>query len=287
MRRSCLALHLTAALLLSSPFHLATAAPAATASSSAATPLVIGESFSIDSQALKEKRHINVYMARAWDTPPDAPLPVLYMPDGGVAEDFLHVAGLLQVSVANGTMRPFMLVGMQNTQRRRDLTGPTGNAEDRKIAPVVGGAAAYRTFIRDELMPEIKRRYRTTGETAIVGESLGGLFVVETYLLEPQLFDHYVAFDPSLWWNHGALPRQAAALLAKGTPGKHSLYLASSSEAGIAVEVQRLADVLEKQAPRDLQWHVEKMPEETHGTIYHPAALKAFRSVFKPATPPQ
>ncbi|MGX9713117.1 alpha/beta hydrolase [Janthinobacterium lividum] len=287
MRRSCLALHLTAALLLSSPFHLATAAPAAIASSSAAAPLSIGESFSIDSTALQEKRHINVYMARAWDTPPDAPLPVLYMPDGGVAEDFLHVAGLLQVSVANGTMRPFMLVGMQNTQRRRDLTGPTENAEDRKIAPVVGGASAYRTFIRDELMPEIKRRYRTTGETAIVGESLGGLFVVETYLLEPQLFDHYLAFDPSLWWNRGALPRQAAALLAKGAPGKHSLYMASSSEAGIAIEVQRLADVLQKQAPSGLQWHLEKMPEETHGTIYHPAALKAFRSVFKPATPPQ
>ena len=283
MRRSSLALHLTAALLLSSPFHIATAAPAVAAS--AAAPLVIGESFTIDSQALKEKRHINVYMARAWDTPPDAPLPVLYMPDGGVAEDFLHVAGLLQVSVANGTMRPFMLVGMQNTQRRRDLTGPTENAEDRKIAPVVGGAAAYRDFIRDELMPEVKRRYRTTGETAIVGESLGGLFVVETYLLEPQLFDHYLAFDPSLWWNHGSLPRQAGALLAKGKPGKHSLYLASSSEAGIASEVQRLSDVLQRQAPPGLQWHVEKMPEETHGTIYHPAALKAFRAVFKPQAP--
>ncbi|OEZ85061.1 ferri-bacillibactin esterase BesA [Janthinobacterium sp. HH104] len=282
MRRPCLALHLTAALLLSSPFHLATAAPAVTAASSAATPLIIGESFNIDSQALQEKRHINVYMARAWDTAPDAPLPVLYMPDGGVAEDFLHVAGLLQVSVANGTMRPFMLVGMQNTQRRRDLTGPTNSAEDRKIAPVVGGASAYRAFIRDELMPEIARRYRTTGETAIVGESLAGLFVVETYLLEPQLFDHYLAFDPSLWWNRGALPRQAAALLAKGKPGKRSLYLASSSESGIAIEVQRLADVLEKQAPSGLQWHVEKMPEETHGTIYHPAALKAFRAVFKP-----
>ncbi len=284
MRRSSLALHLTAALLLSSTFHLATAAAPAVAASAAA-PLVIGESFTIDSQALKEKRHINVYMARAWDTPPDAPLPVLYMPDGGVAEDFLHVAGLLQVSVANGTMRPFMLVGMQNTQRRRDLTGPTENAEDRKIAPVVGGAAAYRDFIRDELMPEVKRRYRTTGETAIVGESLGGLFVVETYLLEPQLFDHYLAFDPSLWWNHGSLPRQAGTLLAKGKPGKHSLYLASSSEAGIASEVQRLSDVLQRQAPPGLQWHVEKMPEETHGTIYHPAALKAFRAVFKPQAP--
>ncbi|SDA59044.1 MULTISPECIES: alpha/beta hydrolase [unclassified Janthinobacterium] len=284
MRHTRFALHLAAALLFtaSGAFQLASAAPA---TASAATPLVIGESFTIDSQALKEKRHINVYVARAWDTPPDAPLPVLYMPDGGVAEDFLHVAGLLQVSVANGTMRPFMLVGMQNTQRRRDLTGPTENAEDRKIAPVVSGAPAYRNFIRDELMPEVNRRYRTTGETAIVGESLGGLFVVETYLLEPQLFDHYLAFDPSLWWNHGALPRQAAALLAKGKPGKHSLYLASSSEAGIAVEVQRLADVLQQQAPAGLQWHVEKLPEETHGTIYHPAALKAFRAVFKPQAP--
>lgn len=283
MRLSRPALRLAAALLLSSgsAFHLAHAAPAA----SAATPLAIGESFTLDSQALKEKRHINVYMARAWDTPPDAPLPVLYMPDGGVAEDFLHVAGLLQVSVANGTMRPFMLVGIQNTQRRRDLTGPTENAEDRKIAPAVSGAPAYRAFLRDELKPEIARRYRTTGETAIVGESLAGLFVVETYLLEPQLFDHYLAFDPSLWWNHGALPRQAAALIAKGQPGKHSLYLASSSEAGIAVEVQRLSDVLRQQAPAGLQWHVEKMPEESHGTIYHPAALKAFRAVFKPQAP--
>lgn len=254
---------------------------------SKAAPLSIGDTFTIDSRHLGETRRINVYMARGWNDAPDAPLPVLYMPDGGLAEDFLHVAGLLQVSVANGTMRSFMLVGIENTQRRRDLTGPTEVAEDRKIAPVVGGSPAYRAFIRDELMPEIKRRYRTTGETAIVGESLAGLFVVETYLLEPQLFDHYLAFDPSLWWNGGALPRQAAALLAKGKPGKHSLYLASSSEAGIAVEVQRLADVLAKQAPPGLQWHQEKMPAETHGTIYHPAALTAFRAVFKPAAAPQ
>lgn len=285
MRRSRLSLSVFTALLLCmgsnlAIVHAAEAPPAAPVGS--ATPLVIGESFTIDSKALHETRHINVYVARAWDTPPDAPLPVLYMPDGGIQEDFLHVAGLLQVSVANGTMRPFMLVGIQNTQRRRDLTGPTDNPEDRKIAPVVGGSAAYRSFIRDELMPEVKRRYRTTQETAIVGESLAGLFVVETFLLEPQLFNHYLAFDPSLWWNRSALPAQAAALLARQGPGKHSLYLASSSEKGIAVEVQRLEDILRKQAPAGLSWHVEKMPEESHGTIYQPAALKAFRAVFHP-----
>jgi hypothetical protein len=28
-------------------------------------------------------------------------------------------------------------------------------------------------------------------------------------------------------------------------------------------------------------WHV-LMPEETHATIYHPAALRAFRELFRP-----
>jgi predicted alpha/beta superfamily hydrolase len=93
--------------------------------------------------------------------PPTATLPrcgwpVLYMPDGGIEEDFLHVAGLVQVSVGNGTMRPFILVGIENTARRRDLTGPTTRAEDKKIAPKVGGSAAFRQFIREELMPTVK-----------------------------------------------------------------------------------------------------------------------------------
>src|SRR3712207_3190769 len=136
-------------------------------------------------------------------------LPVLYMPDGGVAEDFLHVAGLVQVSVGNGTMRPFLLVGIENTERRRDMTGPTENESDKKIAPRVGGSGAFRKFIRDELMPQVKSRYRTRAETAVVGESLAGLFVIETFLVEPDLFDTYIAFDPSLWWNDRKLVKDA------------------------------------------------------------------------------
>src|SRR5512146_2145962 len=168
------------------------AAPAlaqtAGASGSAAAPLVIGETFTITSRALGEVRRINVYMPAAY-ADSAVRLPVLYMPDGGMAEDFLHIAGLVQVLSGNEGMRPFLLVGIENTQRRRDMTGPTENAEDRKIAPQVGGSAAFRSFIRSELMPLVKQRYRTTGETAIVGESLAGLFVVETFLLEPDLFD--------------------------------------------------------------------------------------------------
>lgn len=255
----------------------------AASGASAAAPLVIGETFQIESKVLGEMRRINVYLPPGY-ADSDTRMPVLYMPDGGLAEDFLHVAGLVQVSVGNGTMRPFVLVGIENTERRRDLTGPTENAEDRKIAPRVGGSAAFRRFIRDELMPEVKRRYRTTGETAIVGESLAGLFIVETFLLEPDLFDTYIAFDPSLWWNDHKLLDSAGARLRARPKLTKSLYFANSSEQKSTLDLaQRFADILRADAPAGVRWHYEKMIEETHATIYHPAALKAFRALFKPA----
>jgi predicted alpha/beta superfamily hydrolase len=248
-----------------------------------AAALVFGETFTLESKILRETRRINVYIPPAYNEAKDAPRPVLYMPDGGMAEDFLHVAGLLQVSVGNGTMRPFILVGIENTERRRDMTGPTENEQDKKIAPRVGGSEAFRKFIRDELMPQVKARYRTTSETAIVGESLAGLFVIETFLLEPDLFDTYIAFDPSLWWNNQKLANGAGERLASRSELKKNLYFASSDEKELEVITQRLADTLGKKTPAGLRWHYEKMPDEKHSTIYHPAALKAFRMLFKPS----
>jgi predicted alpha/beta superfamily hydrolase len=246
-------------------------------------PLVIGETFTMGSTTLKEVRRINVYTPSGYADSDEMRLPVLYMPDGGTAEDFLHIAGLVQIGAMNGTMRPFLLVGIENTERRRDMTGPTTSEEDRKIAPRVGGSAAFRTFIRTELMPQIQKRYRTTDETAIVGESLAGLFVVETLFREPDLFDTYIAFDPSLWWNDGGLLKESGELLRRRqATGKQRLYIATSSEPEIARFAARLAGDLERQRPAGIEWQYQPMPEEQHATIYHPAALRAFRLLFKP-----
>jgi predicted alpha/beta superfamily hydrolase len=247
----------------------------------AATPLVIGETFTLTSKVLGEDRRINVYLPPGYAESATLRLPVLYMPDGGLNEDFLHVAGLVQVGVGNETMRPFILIGIPNTERRRDLTGPTEVAEDRKIAPRVGGSAVFRRFIRTELMPAVQARYRTTAETAVVGESLAGLFVMETLLLEPDLFTSYVAIDPSLWWNKGALVEQAPKLL-QSQSGKLSgktFYLTTSSQGGPDAAA-RLAAALKTAG---VPGYNEPLPQETHATIYHPAALRAFRLLFKPA----
>ena len=74
-------------------------------------PLATGQTFTIPSRVLGETRRINMYVPPAYRDSATLRLPVLYMPDGGMKDDFLHVAGLVQVLVGNGTMRPFILVG--------------------------------------------------------------------------------------------------------------------------------------------------------------------------------
>lgn len=249
-----------------------------------AQPLVIGETFTIQSDVLHEKRRINVYIPFAYSASSDVRLPVLYMPDGGVDEDFIHVAGLVQVLTGNGTMRPFLLVGIENTERRRDLTGPTEKAEDRKIAPRVGGSAKFRAFLRDELIPQVEKRYRTRKERAIVGESLAGLFVIETLVVEPELFDTYIAFDPSLWWNDAKLIAEAGKRLRTDAAPVKTLFIATSDEPGIVATARQFVEALGPSNPKGIRYHYEPMPEEKHSTIYHPAALRAFRALFAPAS---
>ncbi len=246
---------------------------------SAAAPLSIGDTFIIDSAVLGEQRRINVYIPRGQA---GKALPVMYMPDGGMDEDFLHVVGLLQVGAGNGTSRPFLLVGIENTERRRDLTGPTASAKDRAIAPRVGASQRFRQFLRTELMPQIAHRYQVTGERAIVGESLAGLFVVETLLLEPELFDTYIAIDPSLWWNQGALAKQVSAA-PPSFKGK-ALYIATSADAGLLIEGADADAAFARSS--GLRYRYRAWPGETHATIYHPAALAAFREMLQPAPVP-
>jgi predicted alpha/beta superfamily hydrolase len=238
------------------------------------------ETFTIASRGLGERRTINVYTPPGYATAGRA-FPVLYMPDGGLAEDFPHVVNTIDSLVRLRRIRPVLVVGIENTARRRDVTGPTTVGSDSAIAPRVGGSAAFRNFIRDELMPEVRRRYRCTDETTIVGESLAGLFILETMLLEPTLFRRYIALSPSLWWNGGELVRTAERRLGALAGSPRILYLAEANEAGIAEGTAQLAAILKAHAPPALTWYYEPRPDLQHSTIFRGVSPGAFVKVLK------
>ncbi|HJR33865.1 MAG TPA: alpha/beta hydrolase-fold protein [Gemmatimonadales bacterium] len=255
--------------------------PALTPPAPPRDPMPRHVAFIIESRAVGEPRVINVYTPPGYDSLTSTSFPVVYMPDGGLAEDFPHIANTLDSLIALRAIAPVILVGIENTERRRDLTGPTAVASDSAIARRVGGSAGFRRFIREELMPEIRRRYRSTDETTIVGESLAGLFIVETFLLEPDLFRRYIALSPSLWWNAGVLLRIAPQRLKELTGGPRTLYLTAATEPGIAAETAALAGILREHATAGLLWYYEPRPDLEHSTIFRRAAPTAFVTVLK------
>ena len=252
-----------------------------------ADPVPEHETLRIASEVLGEERVINVWLPPQYSAQGEGRFPVLYMPDGGVKEDFPHIANTLAELIADGRVSPAILVGIENTERRRDLT-PASTADfDKAIAPQTDGARAFRRFIADELIPEIEDRYRTDGRRAIIGESAAGLFVIDSFFRSNELFQTYIAFDPALYWNDRELVRMASDRLGDGLGRGTKLWFAASSASDIEPPTKALARVFEQRAAEGLEWRFVPRPQDQHSTIFRATKAEAMQWALwkdKPAT---
>ncbi|HEB62095.1 MAG TPA: alpha/beta hydrolase [Bacteroidetes bacterium] len=236
----------------------------------------VHDSFTIYSKQIGETRVINVWTPPSYKKTNDS-FPVLYMPDGGINEDFPHIANTIAKLIRQKNIPEIILVGIENTKRGRDLTGFSEIKEDAKYCPLSDGAGNFRNFITKELFAEIGKRYRVTNKKGIIGESLAGLFVMETLLQHPKSFDFYIAFDPSLWWNDHYLVRNASELLGKFPPNEIKLWFAGSSAEDISQYTKGLNKILKKDAPAKLIWRYSDEPNEKHNTIFRATKEKALK----------
>lgn len=79
--------------------------------------------------------------------------------------------------------------------------------------PTSGGAEQFL-----EVVKEVKEMVRQIidvddARQLIFGHSLGGLFLVQMLVREPQLFSHYYICSPSLWWNEEQVLQEALRIL--------------------------------------------------------------------------
>ncbi len=244
------------------------------------TPIVIGQSYALPSAVMGQSREINVWLPPGHGEDGHR-YPVLYVLDGGQTQDFHHISGLAQLGTVNGSTRDVIVVGVASMDRRNELALRSSNPDLIAQYPTQGDSAHFRRFLAEEVVPFVEATFATDDTSVLMGESLAGLFVVETALKTPTLFDTYVAISPSLWWDDGELAGQAASLLATHPPGPRTLMLSIADEGG---EMQAAMDVLvaalRSSAPADLTWTYDPRPTESHATIYHGAALDAFRRLF-------
>lgn len=236
-------------------------------------PIPKHDSLKIASKFTNEDRVINIWTPPNYEQSTDS-LPVLYMPDGGTKEDFPHIANTLEKLIAENKIPACILVGIENTERRRDLTGPTKVAYDLEYIPNAGGADDFRKFIKNELFPAINEKYRTTNNKFIIGESLAGLFVVETFLLDNEMFDNYIAIDPSLWFNEQYLVQNFESLVKDKNYTNKKIWFAGSDVEDISKYTKEL-DQKFKNNKDNFTWLYSDEPNEKHNTIFRATKEKA------------
>lgn len=256
-------------------------APSASTLAAAPTPITLGEQYLIASSILGDTREINVWVPPGIEED-RAPGAVIYLLDGALDQDFRHIAGLGELCALSWTCETTIIVGIQTKDRQRELTPAATDPRFLSGFPQAGGAAEFRRFIAEEVRPFVEARYPTAPRTVLMGESLAGLFVVDTLLEAPALFDDYIAISPSLWWDAGRISTEAPAKMVSPALAGRRLYLAMADEGGtMQAGIEALSRAVDAAAPDEFEFmFADRSASETHATIYHGEALSALRRLY-------
>ncbi|WP_342648434.1 alpha/beta hydrolase-fold protein [Mucilaginibacter sp. CSA2-8R] len=255
------------------------------ASYSKAKPLTIGVVEELPSKILAEKRILNVYLPEGYNARDTVRYPVIYLLDGAVNEDFIHIVGLVQFNSFEWINRlpKSIVVGIATVDRRRDFTYPTTIQSDKVAYPTTGHSDKFIAFIENELQPFIQSRYKTTDTKTLIGESLGGLLATEILFKKTRLFNKYIIVSPSLWWDK-------ASLLDFKTPklGPTAVYIGVGKEGLTSTKMPRvmevdanlLADKLKTENKTHDQVFFDYLPFDNHATVMHQAVYNAIRLLY-------
>jgi len=209
---------------------------------------------------------------------------VIYMTDGNA--HIGHTSSTVEFLARNGRMSEMIVVGINNTDRTRDLspthvTTTVAGGDSALQFPTSGGADKFLKFIETELIPEIEKRYRVQPYRILAGHSLGGLFAIHAMYSRPDLFQSYIAVSPALQWDNQVAVKRAEEFLKGRKEWQASLFMSLGHEPGpIEDGFHQMKQVLEKNQPQGFEWSAQVLDDEDHGSVVLRSHYLAMRKVY-------
>ena len=234
------------------------------------------------SRYLKGDRRITVWLPPQYRSETIMRFPVVYLLDGQNVFDSQRAAFGVEWQADEAAERlatsphpmPLILVAIDNSGNRMSEYTFTKETIAGKV--VGGDGNNYLSFIVDELKPWIDQEFRTLTEpnsTALIGSSLGGLFVLNALNQRPDIFGKGVAMSPSLFWGNN----HTLELFSKSDPPDRPeitqrLWLDMGTKEGdkqttqlLAVEqAKELKVLIEKNFPERYTTHTMIDPDAQH-----------------------
>lgn len=243
--------------------------------------LSIGEVVTIPSKILSESRTLNIYLPEGYTAKDTLKYPVLYVLDGTMNEDFLHIVGLTQFFNLQYTMPKTIVVGIANVDRKRDFTFPTSDKSLKADYPTTGSSIKFITFLEKEVQPYIEKNYNVDSTKMIIGQSLGGLLATEILLKKTELFTHYFIISPSLWWDNESMLKEAEGYFKAQKDMDLYVYVSVGTEGKVMEsEATRLSEILKRSNKKKLKTDFKFLPDENHASILHRSLNEGFKLLF-------
>ena len=231
----------------------------------------------INSQILGEERTVLVRVPANYQT--GEKFPVIYMLDAHPPQNAMMV-GLIEQQVWGGFMPEMIVVGIQNTNRTRDMT-PTKTERANS-----GGGENFIKFIESEVIPLVEKNYRTQPFRVFAGHSLGGLTAVYAFVSRPDLFNAYIAASPVLHWDNKFVIKRAEELFKQNRDLNKTLFITVGDEPDYMDGFNSFQDLLKKAKPKNLEFEFRQFKDENHASIVLPAYYNGLRKVFAGWQPP-
>ncbi|KAA0125985.1 alpha/beta hydrolase [Chryseobacterium sp. SN22] len=249
------------------------------AQNSSIKPLTIGEIRTLKSKILDEDRTLNIYLPQNFNK--SKSYPVIYLLDGSMNEDFIHVTGLVQFFNQMYAMPETIVVGIANIDRKKDFTFHTDLKDLQQDYPTTGHSHKFIGFLEKELKPYIGNQFKVT-DTYLFGQSLGGLLATEILLKKPEMFDNYFIISPSLWWDDESLLKSADQWLTKIPDAKKFIYISvGKGEHPVMVkDAENLYDILKKSGKKNWTVEYKMMETDNHATILHRSLYEGLVKLF-------
>jgi len=239
------------------------------------TAISIGQQYSIHSKILNENRTYQVYLPQSYNWAQDRKYPVLFVLDG--ESSFIGTVGAVSSLSAAGEIPELIVVAINSTIRIRDFTQTDWSSH--WIGG--GGAKNFKSFLSQELIPEIEKKYRTNGYRILSGHSAGGQFALYTLTSEPSLFNAYFVTSPSLDWDDGLPQKSLEESFIHTGSLKAFLYFAWADDFDSALERDlKLLNTIETKSPKNFRSFCKGYPSETHMSSQFVAQIDAIRKLY-------
>jgi predicted alpha/beta superfamily hydrolase len=229
---------------------------------------------SITSSVLKQNRKLTIFLPAGYDAP-NAKFPVIYVLDATDRDQ--HTVPTARFLFLNGKMPGAIVVGVINVDRNHDFLPDSS----KNNAPTGGGADNFLKFFRDELTPYIDKTFKTEPYKVLIGHSYGGVFTMHALLNDPDLFDAYIAIDPSFWYKSQMQVKSAQTEFLKSKNWNKLIFITGREGGGMKeMGIISMEKVLKSSAPKELNWKVVAYAQEDHGSVTFKSVYDGLRFIF-------